>query len=147
MTYILQTRFQDELPHRKDYLFQTFHLYFVEIHRAADFIELHSFPFVEDNIILLYGHAPWVVRYFNRYGSIHQKKLKIINSCYPDRIVPLLNQRLVFYSKVNADGVNDCYDGDTYGFAFPITNSELDAFNCAQLPFEQQIAFAYERVA
>ena len=147
MTYILQTSFRDELPHRREYLFQTFHRYFVEIRRTEDFIELHSFPFVEDNIILLYGHAHWVVHYFNRYGSIHKKKLKIINSCYPDKIVPLLNQRSVFYSKVNADGVNDCYDGDTYGFAFPITDSELDAFNCAQLPFEQQIAFAYERVA
>lgn len=147
MTYILQPRFQDELSYRREYLFLTFHLYFVEVRRTASFIELHSFPFVEDNILLLYGHAPWVVRYFNQYGSMHKKKLKIINSCFPDRIVPLLNQRSVFYSKVNSDGENCCYDGNAYGFSFPITNSELDAFNCAQLPFEKQIAFAYKRVA
>lgn len=147
MTYILQRRFQHELPYRKDYLLRTFHLYFVEVNRTDDFLELRSFPFVEDDIVLLYGHAPWVVRYFNRYGSIHKKKLKVINSCFPNRIVPLLGQRSIYYSKVSSEGVNYCYDGSTYGLSFPVTDSEIDALNCAQRPFLEQISFAYERVA
>lgn len=40
MTYILQTSFRDELPHRREYLFQTFHRYFVEIRRTEDSILL-----------------------------------------------------------------------------------------------------------
>lgn len=147
MTYILQSQFESELSARKEYLLNTFHLYFVEVKRTHTFIELQSFPFKDDNIVMLYGHYPWILFYFMTYGAALKYKTKIINSCYPHLAIPLLKQENIFYSKVNSFGEACCYDGRKFGIPFNITDSELDALNSAHLPLMDQIKFAYERVA
>lgn len=147
MTYILQLSFEPELAVRKEYLLHTYHLYFVEVNRTSSFIELRSFPFRDDNIVMLYGHCPWLLRYFAAYGAELKAKTKIINSCYPNIAVRLLKQKHIYFSKVNSVGEACCYDGSNFGFSFDITDSELDAFNSAHLPLMEQINFAYERVA
>ena len=147
MTYILQLLFEPELAARKEYLLHTYHFYFVEVKRTPGFIELKSFPFRDDNIVMLYGHWPWLLRYFTAHGAELKDKTKIINSCYPHLAVPLLKQKHIYYSKVNSAGEACCYDGKNFGISFEITDSELDALNSAHLPLMEQIEFAYERVA
>ena len=129
MNYILQPLFEPELASRKDYLLHTFHFYFIEVQRTANFIELRSFPFRNDDIVILYGHYPWILDYF---AAI---------------VVPLLKQKQIYYSKVNERGEACCYDGGAFGLSFDVTDSELDALNSAHLPLMEQIGFAYERVA
>ena len=53
MTYILQRVFESELAARKEYLLHTYHFYFIEVNRTPSFIELKSFPFIDDDIIML----------------------------------------------------------------------------------------------
>lgn len=147
MTYILQSLFEPELAARKKYLLYTYHFYFVEVNRTSRFIELKSFPFRDDNIIMLYGHFDWLLCYFAVYGAALKEKTKIINSCYPDYTIPLLKQKHVYYSKVNSAGEACCYDGSNFGLSFDVTDSELDALNSAHLPLMKQLELAYERVA
>ena len=147
MTYILQPLFEPELAARKEYLLYAYHFYLVEVKRTSNFIELKSFPFRDDNIVMLYGHYPWIMFFFAKYGAELKDKTKIINSCYPSLAVPLLKQHHIYYSKVNSNGEACCYDGSNFGFSFDITDSELDALNSAHLPLIEQIKFAYERVA
>ena len=147
MTYILQRVFESELAARKEYLIHTYHFYFIEVNRTPSFIELKSFPFIDDDIIMLYGHCPWLLSYFAIYGPELKEKTKIINSCYPDRILPILKQKHIYYSKVSSTGEAYCYDGSSFGISFDITDSELDALNSAHLPFMEQIEFAYKKVA
>lgn len=147
MTYILQALFNSELEARKEYLLHTYHRYFVEVKRTSSYIELKSFPFTDDNIVMLYGHCPWIIRYFEKNGAQFRRKIKIINSCYPDIFVWVTNQKYVYYSKVNLAKEACCYTGKNYGISFDVTDSELDALNSAHLPLMEQIEFAYERVA
>lgn len=147
MTYIIQSRFASGLNARKDYLFHTYHLYFVEVERNDFFIKLKSFPFLEDNIVILYGHSDWVISYFQRYGAELREKTKIINSCFPLLVVPTLNQKNIYYSKVNLNGEATLYAGSDFGLSFDITDSELDALNTSHLELMDQIEFSYEKVA
>lgn len=147
MTYLLQPLFTSELVARKEYLFLTYHFFFVEVKKTPDFIELKSFPFRNDNVVMLYGHCPWLLHYFAVYGSELKKKTKIINSCYPNLILSLIKQKNIYYSKVSTTGETYCYDGNKYGISFDITDSELDALNSAHLPLIEQIKFAYKKVA
>lgn len=147
MTYILQPLFKSELASRKDYLLHTFHFYFVEVERTTDYIELRSFPFRNDDIVILYGHFSWVLHYIKEHRLELAQKIKVINSCYPAIVVPLLKQKQIYYSKVNEKGEACCYDGGAFGLSFDVTDSELDALNSAHLPLLEQIGFAYERVA
>ena len=147
MNYILQPLFEPELASRKDYLLHTFHFYFIEVQRTANFIELRSFPFRNDDIVILYGHYPWILDYFAEHRLELERKIKIINSCYPAIVVPLLKQKQIYYSKVNERGEACCYDSGAFGLSFDVTDSELDALNSAHLPLMEQIGFAYERVA
>lgn len=147
MIYILQPLFESELASRKDYLLHTFHFYFIEVQRTSKFIELRSFPFINDDIVILYGHCPWVLRYFAEHRLELEQKIKVINSCYPAMVVPLLKQKQIYYSKVNEKGKACCYDGGAFGLSFDVTDSELDALNSSHLPLLEQIGFAYERVA
>ena len=99
------------------------------------------------DIVILYGHYPWILDYFAEHRLELERKIKIINSCYPAIVVPLLKQKQIYYSKVNERGEACCYDGGAFGLSFDVTDSELDALNSAHLPLMEQIGFAYERVA
>ena len=147
MTYIIQARFASELNARKDYLFNSYHLYFVDVEKNDFFIKLKSFPFLEDNIVMLYGHFNWVLEYFQKYGAELRDKIKIINSCFPKIVIPKLNQKNIYYSKVNQRGEACCYSGNDFGLSFDITDSELDALNTSHLELMNQIEFSYEKVA
>lgn len=55
--------------------------YFVVVDRNNSLIELRSFPYYDDNIVMLYGHNYWVKRFFGVYGNKIKNCLKIVNSC------------------------------------------------------------------
>ena len=72
--YILQCCFENELKARQEYLYLALNTYFVVVDRNNSLIELRSFPYNDDNIVMLYGHNYWVKRFFG-YMAI---RLKIV---------------------------------------------------------------------
>lgn len=145
--YILDMVFSDELTARQDYLLHTFHLYFPEISRTDSYIKLRSFPFQRTEIVIIYGHYPWVCDYLHENEAELRRRVKIIHSCCPDIILSQSGQQQVYFCKVNQFGDALRYDGKLYGIPFNVTASELDALNTAHLPLWEQIRFAYKRVA
>ena len=146
--YIIQRCFENEINARQEYLYLTLKVYFVVIDRNDSFIELRSFPYSDDNIVMLYGHNYWVSRFFEVYGNKIKSCIKIVNSCdLVDSKSVFIGQKNVFFSKSDNYGRVCCYDGNSFGLAFDVTTSELDFLNSSKLPLMKQIQFAYRKVA
>lgn len=146
--YILDRRLEIQLLPHKDYLYQVFHQYFVETDRTSKYIELSNFPTTTGDVLFVYGHCGWVIEFFLAQKHQVTERIKVINSCYPQKVLPfLLPIQNVYYSKVNSRGEDHLRDGTAFGFDFDITDSELDLFNARHLPLMQQIQSAYVKVA
>ena len=146
MKYILQRQFEHELSARREYLLSTYHKFFVVYSVTPTYIEMESFPFDDNSVLLLYGHCNWIIKYCLANHSSISQKTKIIHSCFPSFVANAIHQEKVYFSKVNALGYTECFNGIPFGFNFKISNSELDAYNSAHLPFWEQIRFAYKKV-
>lgn len=148
MRYLIQTRFEDELKARQEYLYLVFKTHFIIVNRNQSFIEMQSFPFVDDHIILLYGHNNWIESFFTAYGEDVKNDIKVVTACDLFRHKAVLNgQKNLFYCKVDKNGYVPCYKGEQFNMSFDISQSELELLNNADLPFKEKVNFAYRRVS
>jgi hypothetical protein len=146
--YILQCCFENELKARQEYLYLALNTYFVVVDRNNSLIELRSFPYYDDNIVMLYGHNYWVKRFFVVYGNKIKNCLKIVTSCdLIDNGSLFVGQKNLYYSKSDDYGRVYCYEGNAFGLSFDVTTSELDFLNSSKLPLMRRIQFAYRKVA
>lgn len=148
MVYILQPKFESELSYRCEYLSRAFSLYFVPVYKSQHFIELHSFPFVYDHVIMFYGHNNWVRLLFLSYGEHFKNDIKIINSCdFYDKDKVFKEQKNIYYSKTDENGYVQCFDGSAYNLPFDVTRSEIEVLSKPASSFMDKITFAYRKVA
>lgn len=107
--------------------------YFVVVDRNNSLIELRSFPYYDDNIVMLYGHNYWVKRFLGVYGNKIKNCLKIVNSCdLIDNGSLFVGQKNLYYSKSDNYGRVYCYEGNAFGLSFDVTTSELDFLNSSK---------------
>ena len=147
MIYLLQSSFERELNARIEYLSSAFDSYFLQIDRNQDFIKLQSFPLIDDNIIIFYGHNYWIREFFQKYGSSIQHSIKIVNSCELVNQSIFRKQKNLFYSKSDKCGRVIRYPGAEFNLRFDATQSEIEMLNKRSLPLMDRIAFAYRKVA
>lgn len=148
MKYMLQPEFESELSYRCEYLSTAFSLYFMPVYKNRFFIELQSFPYVHDNIIMFYGHNNWVRLLFLYFGDHFKNDIKIINSCdFCDEDKVFKGQKNIYYSKTDENGFVQCYNGSEYNMPFDVTRSEIEVLSKSEYTFIDKIAFAYRKVA
>lgn len=130
MRYFLRKKQRGELSLRCQYLYDVFKLWFIQTSEIGDFDVLESFPFVNDDIALIYGHNYEVVFLFKKYSTKLKEKNIAIISCETD--VPkgyFLKNKRVFLAP-QREGRAKLLVGEDYGFEFDITDAELLLYNC-----------------
>lgn len=148
MRYILQPSFKNELEGRQKYLFLVFNLYFIQVPGIFnDSIELESFPFEQDNILILYGHNYWIRSFFHEFGRQIKNKTKIVNSCdWMDSRKVFAGQKDLYFNKTQ-NGSLICYSGKEFNLPFDVSQSELELLNLKSLTFKEKVQFAYRKVS
>lgn len=130
MRYFLRKEQRSELSLRCQYLYDVFKLWFIQTGEVGDFDVLESFPFVNDDIALIYGHNYEIVFLFKKYSTEMKEKNIAIISCETD--VPkgyFLKNKKVFLAP-QREGRAELLIGEDYGFEFDITDAELLLYNC-----------------
>lgn len=130
MRYFLRKKQRSELLLRCQYLYDVFKLWFVPTGEIGAFDILESFPFGNDDILLIYGHNFEIVDLFNQYATeVREKNIAII-SCETN--VPngyLLKDKRIFLAPQRNRKAH-LLIGNDYNFEFDITDAELLLYNC-----------------
>ena len=145
--YVMPRTMEREATARKAYLYDTFHLGFLERNGDPDYIELVSFPFVERRYLFLCGHNYQVADYLKRHRHDITEEIKVITSCTPQKIfrcLPWLKN--VYFCKTNWRGDAIPRYGAAFGFDFDITDSELDLYNAEGHDLLERIRSSYKKM-
>lgn len=130
MRYFLRKEQRSELSLRCQYLYDVFKLWFIQTGEVKDFDVLESFPFVNDDIALIYGHNYEIVSLLKKHSAKLKEKNIAIISCETN--VPkgyFLKNKRVFLAP-QREGKAELLIGKDYGFEFDITDAELLLYNC-----------------
>ena len=140
MRYFLRKEQRSELSLRRQYLYDVFKLYFIQTGEIGGFYILESFPFVNDDIALIYGHNYEIVFFFKKYSAELKEKNIAIISCETD--VPkgyFLKNKKIFLAP-QRKGKAELLIGKDYSFEFDITDAELLLYN-------SRIQDAFEKIS
>lgn len=130
MRYFLRKKQRSELSLRCQYLYDVFKLWFVPTGEIGSFDILESFPFGNDDILLIYGHNFEVVDLFKKYpDEIEEKNVAIISCRTNVSNGYFLKNKRVFLAP-QRNGTAELLSGKKYGFEFDITDAELRLYNC-----------------
>lgn len=145
--YVMPRSMEYEATARKAYLYDTFHLSFLERSGDPDFIELVSFPFVKRQYLFLCGHNGQVIDYLKRHRYDLTEEIKVITSCTPRAILECLPWlKNVYFCKTNWRGYAFLRYGAAFGFDFDITDSELDLYNAKGCNLLERIQSSYRKM-
>lgn len=133
MTYYLHITQNSTLKARLKFLFRVFHVYFVKVNEERGFIKLQSFPFVDDGICFITGHAPDVSPFLKQRIAC---KTLVLNTCFPEMFYDLSKDyEELFFCKISieipknrrapARFVANRRLGSDYNMDFDILDSEL----------------------
>ncbi len=130
MRYFLPKSKASEQKLRKQFLFDVFHLWFVNNGSIGGFDILESFPFCSNsNILIIYGHNYPVYKFLNDFSdSVHEDKLFIISCSIKDNSQYAQNGKKVYLSPQTNHRVFLMH-GEEFGFEFDITDVELNLYN------------------
>ena len=126
MRYFLPCRQRDELIPRCHYLYNTFHLCFIETGTIGNFIVLEAFPFRHKNdILIVYGHNIEITTLFAGFcNTIYEKNVFII-SCSATQTGGYFLPKKRVYLAPQQGNVLRLRKGVNFGFEFDITDVEL----------------------
>lgn len=148
MRYLLRCGNKAETIARREYLEQTFHLWFVEKGTIDSFIVLESIPLsAESDICLIYGHNTEVATLLkNHRESIPEKNIFII-ACLTnnpkDFIVPC--KKVFIAPQKRGEGVK-LRNGTEFGFDFDISDVELNLFNSHTQDTLNKLTSVFDRI-
>ena len=131
MRYLLRSGNQSEIFARKDFLEQTFHLWFVQKETIGFFIVLESFPLSsEKEICLIYGHNYEVAHLLKNYReSIPEKNLFIIACLTNNPLDFFIPFKRIFIAPQNKKEGIKLRNGSDFDFEFDVSDIELNLFN------------------
>lgn len=140
MRYLLRCGNQSEVLARKEYLEQTFHLWFVQKGFIGPFIVLESIPLsVENDICVVYGHNYEVAYLLKKHKEKLPEKNIFIIACLTDNPKDfILPRKRIFISPQKKDEGVELRKGAEFGFNFDISDAELNLYNSKiLLPLEK----------
>ena len=129
MTFYLDPSFAPEKEARRNYLQETFKIYFYEKQDSEikNVIVLESFPKnFEENICIVLGHYPFVV-YLLKLNVIKEKEIFII-SCSLSHPEIFKSKGKKTYLILQQNGYAVMHFGKEYGFDFNPTDAEINMF-------------------
>ena len=130
MRYIVQSTFADEIPHRRAYLYDTLHLWFVVAKDECNNYVLKSIPSTSyDSLVVIVGHNYFVEEYL--CNNTFPEQLIVAITCGRGcdfKTVKLLGKNL-YLPRLDKDGYAELLQGSTYGFGFDPTESEVLLYN------------------
>jgi len=151
MRYIIKQSKRHEYSERLKYLYDTFSLYFVSRGSVDGFDVFESFPFVQDNILIIYGHNRIISKFLNKHiDDISENYIAIIscgeyeNGDYrlKGKNVYLAPQRPYYNNKKCAP----LFKGSEYGFGFDLTEAEIKLYTCRKKDILEKIKYVFRRI-
>ena len=137
---------RSELSLRCQYLYDVFKLWFIPTGEIGSFIILKSFPFNNDDILLIYGHNYEIVHLFDRYkNKIKEENIAIISCETNVNKGYLLNGKRIFLAP-QRNRKSPLLSGTEYEFKFDITDAELRLYNCKIPSPLEKIACVFMRI-
>ena len=107
---------------------------------------MESFPFSNDNILLIYGHNFEIVHLFDRYANLIKEKNIAIISCKTNaQNGYLLKDKRIFLAP-QRNGKAPLMTAKDYNFEFDITDAELRLYNCHIPSPLKKISSAFIRI-
>lgn len=130
MRYMVHKSQSQEIPGRKVYLYDIFHLFFLPHEEEGNYIPLIPVGHVDLNILFITGHANQVFSYINQYIDDIPEAVIVATTCFPQSLQRFKRKKTIFVPKISSDL---CYvhSGEPYGFSFDITDAELDFHNAS----------------
>lgn len=142
MRYLIHKSQYSELCARQEYLYSAFKMYFLPGNPEENYIPLFPVGCIESDILFITGHTPQVLAYLSkRIDSIPEKNI-VITSCYGLAFKKFASKKTIYVPNTN-NPFCVLRSGTPYGFAFNISDAELD-FHNASGPISERIKKAYK---
>lgn len=154
MRYFLDRRLGASKNARREYLYETFKVFFVELPSNAvddglgrEAIILQSFPTtVDEDVCIICGHNSFVAHILQNYSSEFFEKEIFIISCahgYREQY-HVKGKKVYLVSQVN-DYVNQHF-GKAFGFEFAITDAELNMYNNSKATIKEKLLAEFTKI-
>lgn len=145
MRYLLTKKNAHEQELRQQFLFEVFHLWFVNNGELGDFDILQAFPFCSnDDILIIYGHNYSIRRLFEAYSdAIYEKNIFIISCSLDNNCDYRIYGKNVFLAP-QTNRRAQLLRGTEFGFDFDITQAELSLYNCREKNVFSKLLAAFE---
>ncbi len=128
MRYILPKSQQSEISARQDYLYDVFHLYFVLQSIEDGWITLLPFGDDEADIVFIIGHTSQVDKYLVEHIDTFTESVVVVTTCFPLSLIKFAQKKELYVPDIS-DGECMLYEGEPFGFGFPISDAELNFYN------------------
>ena len=133
------------------FVYLTFSLYFVRRESIDGFDVFESFPFVQDNILIIYGHNGIISRFLNKHiGDISEKNIAIISCSEHKKDGYRLKGKNVFLAPQRNNYDNKkcapLFKGSVYGFEFDLTEAEIKLYTCRRKDSLDKIKHVFTRI-
>lgn len=154
MRYFLDPRLGRNKDARREYLYETFKVFFVELPSSAmderlgkSTIVFQSFPTTfEENVCIICGHNSYVAHILQIYGlEIPEKEIFIISCAYGYREQYHVKGKKVYLAPQVNEYVNQ-HSGKTFGFEFAITDTELNMYNNSKATVKEKLLAEFTRI-
>lgn len=145
MRYLLQKENASEQKLRKQFLYDVFHLWFVNNGTIGEFDIFETFPFSNNNnILMVYGHNFQVKSLLKLYSKMINENDIFIISCADNlkKNYSLEGKRVYLCPQNN--GTVKLLRGKEFGFEFDITETELALYNCKKTNAYEKLLTAFE---
>ncbi len=151
MRYLITKSKKSEFVSRQGYLYDTFSLYFLKKGMIDDFQVFESFPFVKDDILMIYGHNYLISDFFRKNNkSIDEKSIAIISCCEYKKGDYQLKGKNIYLApqrgNKNNKGSAYLFSGKDYGFDFDLTEAEIKLFNSREKEILNKIKSVFIRI-
>lgn len=144
MRYLFQKENASEQKLLKQFLYDVFHLWFINNGTIGEFDVFETFPFSNDNnILIVYGHNFQVKFLLTQYPQmINEKDIFIISCADKFKKNYSLEGKQIYLCQQN-NGTVKLLRGEEFGFKFDITETELALYNCKEMNAYKKLFVAF----
>ena len=128
MQYLVHKSRKNEIPSRKEYLYDIFKLYFWPIKTEGDYIVLAPMGASTPDIMFITGHTDEIEKYLKTFFINISEKMIVITSCMGNKFKKYAKQKTIYIPDIDSDFC-ELRDGQAFGFGFYISDAELNFYN------------------
>ena len=154
MRYFLDPSLEKHKNARREYLYDIFKIFFVELSDCSmtdglgrGAIVLQSFPATyEANVGIICGHNSFVAHILQQYGlEMPEKELFIITCEHKYRTKYYVKGKKIYLAP-QVKGFANQHNGALFGFDFDITDAELNMFNTGNIAPKEKLLSVFNRI-